>query len=306
LTDDRHPLPDLEWSIWLPLEGAGRDARIPEVPGLYRIRSRETGVLLYVGQTGRGLRSRVGALRAIYGGEMPYNDPHTAGPALWAHLQDTDETLEVSVAVVEAAASDRIGREALEITKRRMLDGVSPAYNFGRMPAGWRKSSGNTAKLAAEGKRFRGHRIDDHVPTPSLPPPATLDGDVRGPDWLGLPWQDGSVDPPSSGAQGVYRLGPPGTEALTYLGQGGVRARWVDHTKRWGWEVTSHRHWAPLDVPWPQILEAENDLIAAHVHTFRGPPIGQFGPQRSVTTKKFSRHAPLPPPSSAGESIHAE
>ena len=48
-------LPKLDWSAWVPLEGAGRDDRLPRLPGLYRIRSVETGRILYIGQTGRTL-----------------------------------------------------------------------------------------------------------------------------------------------------------------------------------------------------------------------------------------------------------
>jgi hypothetical protein len=71
----------LTWSSWVPLESARRDPAIPALPGLYRIRSVETGRILYVGQTGRTLRERLGALKGIYAGDMAYNDPHTAGPA---------------------------------------------------------------------------------------------------------------------------------------------------------------------------------------------------------------------------------
>ncbi len=75
--------------------------------GLCRFRSVETGRILYIGQTGRSLRGRLGSLRGVYGDVMPYNAPHTAGPALWAHRIDTGETLEVSVAVLEVDNGDR-------------------------------------------------------------------------------------------------------------------------------------------------------------------------------------------------------
>ena len=117
---------DLEWSSWFPLRGIGRNRVVSDRPGLYRIRSVETRRILYVGQTGRSLRARLGSLRGIYGELMPYNDPHTVGPALWAHRIDTGETFEASFVVLEVEKADRMGREALEITKRRIIDGVSP------------------------------------------------------------------------------------------------------------------------------------------------------------------------------------
>jgi hypothetical protein len=184
--------PDLDWSPWVPLEGARRDAAVPRLPGLYRIRSVETGRILYIGQTGRTLKERLGALSGVYGEVMPYNDPHTAGPALWAHRIEFGETFEVSVAVLEVDKADRMGREALEVTKQRIIDGCSPAYNFGRMPRGWVKSSGNNRRLVEAGKRFRGYRLSDEEiaalpPDESVPPPATLEGDPRARTGWGSP-----------------------------------------------------------------------------------------------------------------------
>jgi hypothetical protein len=78
------------WSGWVDLRGAGRNREIPDTPGLYRIRRAGDGLgLEYIGQTGRSLRGRLGRLARVYGAQMPYRDPHTAGPALWA-LPDRD------------------------------------------------------------------------------------------------------------------------------------------------------------------------------------------------------------------------
>ena len=55
---------------------------------------------------------RMGALKGVYGDEKPCNDPHTAGPALWAHRIEFGETFEVSVAPLEVDKADRMGREA--------------------------------------------------------------------------------------------------------------------------------------------------------------------------------------------------
>lgn len=55
----------------------------------------------------------------------------------------------MSVAVLEVDMPGRMGLETLEITTQRIVDGCSPAYNFGRMPCGWVRSSGNTKKLDA-------------------------------------------------------------------------------------------------------------------------------------------------------------
>jgi hypothetical protein len=275
------------WSPWLPLEGAARDVRIPREPGLYRIRSVETGRLLYIGQTGRTLRERLGALRGVYGELMPYNDPHTVGPALWAHRIETGETFEVSVAVLTVDRADRMGREALEITKQRMIDRVSPAYNFGRMPHGWVKSSGNNRRLVEAGKRFRGHRLSDAgiaalPPDESVAPPDTLEGDPHGGDWLGLDWRSADVAPPGRDDVGVYRIGARRGEPLDYLGQGLVAHRLHRHAAGWALDLAAESDgsgvwdWVALAHGTRGLLEVENDAIASHMVVFARPPRVQF------------------------------
>jgi hypothetical protein len=96
----------LPWGVWRPLAGASRDPAIPAAPGLYRIRRLGREELDYIGQTGMGtmtLRKRLGMLRGVYGELMPYRDPHTAGPALWALYHQSGEEFEVSVVPVEGS-----------------------------------------------------------------------------------------------------------------------------------------------------------------------------------------------------------
>src|SRR5262249_34195573 len=88
------------WSDWQPLNGSWLAANIPARPGLYRICRQGREDLDYVGQTGDGkmtLRNRLGMLRGIYDSVMPYRDPHTAGPALWALRQLGNQPFLVSV-----------------------------------------------------------------------------------------------------------------------------------------------------------------------------------------------------------------
>jgi hypothetical protein len=62
----------------------------------------------YIGQTGMGtmtIRKRLRMLRGVYGELMPYRDPHTAGPALWALYHQTGED---SVAAPAAPSRSRV------------------------------------------------------------------------------------------------------------------------------------------------------------------------------------------------------
>jgi hypothetical protein len=145
------------WSAWADLRGAGRNPGIPPVPGLYRIRrANDESVLTYIGQTGRSLRGRLGQLNGVYRAEMPYRDPHTAAPALWALRNADGCDFEASVIEAPGTPPERKALEATAITLYRMESARSPTANFGRMPPGYRISTGNNAQLVARGRRARG------------------------------------------------------------------------------------------------------------------------------------------------------
>jgi hypothetical protein len=151
-------------SGWFQLRGAGSNKQVPPEPGLYRVRLLASArVLLYIGQTGRSLRARLGQLNAAYGPDMPFNDPHTAAPALWALLHRDRCDFEASVTEVPGSTPHRMGLEAAALTLYRARLGRSPLANFGGMPAGYRKSTGNNARLVAARRRERGG------PDPSAP-----------------------------------------------------------------------------------------------------------------------------------------
>jgi hypothetical protein len=119
----------LQWGEWQPLAGASRDTEIHPTPALYRVRRVGQDDLDSIGQTGMGtmtLRKRLGMLRGVYGGVMPYRDPHTAGPALWALSHQNGEDFEVSVVPVAGSTPLRKRWEALAIALYRQGHGRSP------------------------------------------------------------------------------------------------------------------------------------------------------------------------------------
>lgn len=162
---------NFSWSSWQPLNGCWRGSLIPNLPGLYRIRRVNRDDLDYIGQTGEGtmtLKKRLGMLRGVYGQDMPYRDPHTAAPALWALRHSSNCEFEVSVLPVQGTTSWRKGLEALAISLYRQKYSQSPTVNFGRMPVGYRMSTSNNSKLVQAGKRLRGGLISEleqsHLP----------------------------------------------------------------------------------------------------------------------------------------------
>src|SRR5690348_7285589 len=108
------------WEPWHPLENSWQGTTLPSCPGLYRLRLVEPGTaarMAYIGQSGRSLKERVGSLKGVYGRQMPYRAPHTAGPALWAWRQAVSAGyLEVSVAALPTIPEPlRLGLECLAI-----------------------------------------------------------------------------------------------------------------------------------------------------------------------------------------------
>jgi hypothetical protein len=277
----------LEWSDWIPLRMAGANRLVASESGLYRIRATTSEVVLYIGQTGRSIRERLGSLRGVFGEQMPYSDPHTAGPGLWAIRHRDGVDFEASFAVVPGDRIERLGREALAIGAVRVATGTSPSLNFGGMPSGYRKSTGNNSRLLAAGQRRRGGP-DRASPgsTATAPVAGPLRSSPTATNWLGLRWSpwDQAAAPPM--ARGVYRIRRPGSVDLLYVGQGQIGSRVRAHIAK-GRRGTHRQaqHFAdPTEVSWVdleamptrQLLEVENDLIASHVLVRGVPPLAQF------------------------------
>jgi hypothetical protein len=287
----------LQWGAWRPLASASRDPEIPHLPGLYRIRRIGRDDLDYIGQTGMGtmtLRKRLGMLRGVFGELMPYRDPHTAGPALWALYHQTGEDFEVSVVPVEGSTPWRKGLEALAIALYRQEHGRSPTVEFGRMPAGYCASSSYNRRLLAAGRVIRGSLSTEtdasHVP--GIPPMSPLTGDPHAGYWGGHVWSpwvplmDIAAHRPHG--SGLYRIRGRETVPLLYIGQGIITSRLLAHLVKT--RIPGHAQGqlfaaaAPLECSWVvndewlphQRLELENDLIASNLLVIGEIPIAQF------------------------------
>ncbi|MEV1154808.1 hypothetical protein AB0J27_05285 [Micromonospora chokoriensis] len=217
---------------------------------------------------------------------MPYNEPHTAAPCLWAMRTADGASFEFSIAEFARDVRERKTAECVMLSQHRARFGRSPTANFGRMPDGWVKSTGNNAALVTAGRRARGY------PEARASRPAeqgsVLDLD-RAPtalDWAQLPWSSWISGPVAEPMVGVYRIRRPGQARLAYIGQGLIRARLAAHAAKSQRE--GHRQRAafsqPLESSWAglpgcsptQLLEIECDLIASHALTTGMAPEAQF------------------------------
>lgn len=118
----------------------------------------------------------------------------------------------------------------MAITLYRFERGVSPTLNFGRMPAGYRRSSANNARLVTAGKRFRGGpcTTSDATHLPGIRPLAQIDDDPGDLRWGDLDWSAWTAVTPAAvpaPAVGLYRLRHIDQERLVYIGEGKIQGR---------------------------------------------------------------------------------
>lgn len=278
---------NLPWSDWKPLADSSA-IKAPKKPGIYRVRDAVLDEVLYVGETGAksGLAGRISQLRTCYKDEIPYADPHTAAPALWAYSHETSNPLEVSFVVMEGGTQVRRMYEATIISLLRKEKGRSPLASFGRMYEGWVKSSPNNSSLVARGRRFRGFK--DPSAARSASKHSILD-EVRKPcdsAWGELAWSNWSHEIPLGPMIGLYRISLASHDEIIYIGEGRIADRLSAHIKKT--TIEGHRQAAlfsgDLEFSWvetpnfdsTQRKEWENDLIASHALTTGTFPCAQF------------------------------
>jgi hypothetical protein len=249
---------------------------------VYRVRVVGQPVLAYIGQTGRTLRERLRALVTYtLWDEMPWDDPHTAAPALWSYRMADGYEFAYSVAPSALSKMDRMGLESYLIWQYRLEAGVSTLCNFGRMRPGYRKSRNRSTG-------DRGGLIEGSQPWTLVSvscPPLQPHGVPKDRNWMGLDWTaptvlTGSTLAPVPRMPGVYKLLDAASLALLYVGEtSNLLNRLNTHRQR---------YWHPYQPMYsysvmPHLtdtrrrLEVEDDLLGAYFGSSHMSPPFQYG-----------------------------
>lgn len=277
----------LEWSEWVLLSDSKSLNRLPDKPGLYKVRPVGKDFLVYIGQTGRSVRKRMSRELAVYvkSEEMPFNDPHTAAPSLWAWRDAEGWEFECSVAVLEfpglSKDDDKQMRESFEsylLWEYRREQGESTNCNFGRFHKNYVKSSNRS-------KGFRGKRLPDgelNLAGGSSLPVLQTENNPTDSNWMGISWSEPlSLVQSSLGnlldVPGWYKIMVD--NEVVYIGQSSsVKKRTAQHIKKdWqGFAKISVVYAEDKEIQAYQLHEIENDLIGGYVFKMKRPPKFQF------------------------------
>ena len=275
----------LPWTPWVPFTADKEEFRtIPKEPGLYRIRPSGKDFLMYIGETRRTLHQRLHELRhTLQRGElMPWNDPHTAAPSLWAWQDAEGFEYECSATPLDASQSGRRGMESFLLYQYRQERGESTLCNFGRFHPRYRKSTNR--KENQRGGKLEENHLDNPAGGPSVKPLPVL-GTPGDRYWMELAWigklpLDGdtiSTVPPGAG---LYLLFERENQDLVYIGQSAdcaqrLRSHAIKLLDEKDMLVSYYMEKKPLLLH--NLKEQENDLIGNYFEVERKAPRYQFG-----------------------------
>jgi hypothetical protein len=276
----------LNWSSWASFESPQLDwSALPVESGLYRVRPKNADLLVYVGETGRGLRDRLNALRrGVMSELMPYNDPHTAAPNLWAWRQEEHWIYECSASVFSGSKAERKALECFLLWKYRLEKGESTLANHGRFNRNYVKSTDRS-------KGTRGFRLPSSETNSSggpSHPPLNLQGYPTDSDWMGISWRkpihlDTQVIGNVPSTSGLYKIITMDQTSIVYIGESKeLRVRFAQHCNSF---KTSQHQFSFVTLPEKtekyQLHELENDLIAAYYYQTSSVPEFQFSSKKA-------------------------
>jgi hypothetical protein len=274
---------DLDWSPWVPFDALKEYWYIPKEPGVYRIRPIGKDFLMYIDETGRSLSELLSELRQTMQRRerMPWNDPHTVAPGLWAWADAEGYEYEVSAAPLDASTAGRKGMENFLLYRYRQDRRESPLCNFGRFPPRYRKSSNHKDNL--RGGKLADAQKDNPAGFPSIEPLEST-GKSGDPDWMGLEWvpakplEGKNIQDIAPGA-GLYLLSDMLSGECVYIGQTAdlgkrlgdlCKKDWEGKTLQFSYQVIG------LKVLAHNLRELECDLIGNFYEQNKKAPEFQF------------------------------
>ena len=277
---------ELGWSEWKPLDG-GSFSEVPKEPGLYRIRhrSKDHEHLEYIGESGDTRRRIQSLTRGVYAEEMPFRDPHTAAPCLWAVRDHVGPALEVSHTTPSKASDEqhRKGLEATLIALHRHKKNRSPTANFGRIIEGYKQSSYSYNDPSYKGGPLEPGEEEPNAASGVSPPDWQNWRKPLARDWMSLDWSESyrlaqrlDADPPDTG---VYRIWYEEQDsALAYIGESSnIASRLYNHEQTFGEDALfAYAERSDLDASHKR-EEIETDLIGAYYLEVGEAPLAQFG-----------------------------
>ena len=306
----------LPWSPWVSFS-AGRQEflLIPKEPGLYRIRPTGGNHLMYIGRTGKMLHQKLAGLRQTLRRTdlMPWNDPHTEAPGLWAwrdaesavlsvpgegvRREEPDDGIrgkdgieeaapnlcgyECSAAPLDASPAGLRGMESFLLYRYRQEYGESPLCNFGRFHPRYRRSTNRKENL--RGGRLAEGQKDNPAGWPSIPP-LDPEGNFGERDWMGLEWTPAETLTAETSRQvapgaGLFLLTDAGTGEILSIGQStdcAGRLHALSQRDGDGHELRFSYQILGHKVLPHNLRELENDLIGNFFEKYRKVPAFQF------------------------------
>jgi hypothetical protein len=274
---------DLPWSPWVPFDAPKEFWYVPNEPGIYRIRPVGKDFLMYISETNRPLHRRLNELRQNLRRTdiMPWNDPDSSAPGLWAWRDVEGYEYECSAAPLDASPAGRRAMESFLLYKYRQEVGESPLCNFGRFHPRYRRST-NKAENLRGGKLETGQK-DNPAGWPSIPP-LSITGKPGDKEWMDLEWSDRkmlseeNIREVASGA-GLYFLLDTGTQEILTIGQAADCAQRLLDTSRkdhGGREIQFSYQILGQKVLPHNLRELETDLIGNFFEHYRKAPGFQF------------------------------
>ncbi|WP_179204629.1 AlbA family DNA-binding domain-containing protein [Halobacterium hubeiense] len=216
-------LEEQNWSKWYSILPPDEQQIEYEGPGILRICHSKLSGIHYVGHTQDSVQNRVGSLGyELDSEEMPYTNPFSAAPCLWAIQQELGDEFFVSYYAIDEDQPAEVLEDAY-LALYRMTTAQTPTANFGRMFPLYSKSSSSA-------RGIRGERLEEPpVSGPVGAQELQINNieNVLSNDWLGFDWS-GPVEyypdrfqgfsPAFPSYSGIFRVWEKGKGSLEAVG----------------------------------------------------------------------------------------